>query len=86
MMADGTGELRSRPMLVSAKMTSWVVIYPFRCARDCHGFVTTLCRAAGGMKFVIAQPFTEETADAAGTQSSGCRNGLPRDRETKQKS
>jgi hypothetical protein len=45
------------PMLVIPSLTNWVVICPTRLQRDAQNFVTSLVRAAQGMRFVIPQPF-----------------------------
>jgi hypothetical protein len=43
-------------MLVIPSFDSWVVICPNRLKKDAQGFVTTLTRAAQGMRFIIPQP------------------------------
>lgn len=54
---DWTKELRSNPLLVIPSLKNWVVICPNRLKRDAQSFITTLIRAAQGMRFVIPQPF-----------------------------
>lgn len=45
------------PMLVIPELSNWVVICPNRLQRDAQNFVTTMVRAAQGMRFVIPQPY-----------------------------
>lgn len=54
---DWTKELRSNPMLVIPALNNWVVICPNRLQRDAQSFVTSMVRAAQGMRFVIPQPY-----------------------------
>ncbi|KDR24113.1 Protein piwi, partial [Zootermopsis nevadensis] len=56
-LTDWTKELRSNPMLVIPALNNWVVICPNRLRRDAQNFVSTLVRAAQGMRFVIPQPY-----------------------------
>jgi hypothetical protein len=44
-------------MLVIPALNNWVVICPNKLKRDAQSFISTLVRAAQGMKFVIPQPY-----------------------------
>jgi hypothetical protein len=45
------------PLLVIPSLKNWVLISPNRCKRDAQSFVSTLVRAAQGMRFIIPQPY-----------------------------
>jgi aubergine-like protein len=65
---DWTKGLRNNPMLVIPSLTNWVVMCPSRLQRDAQNFVTTMARAAQGMRFVIPQPsFFDIPDDRAAT-------------------
>jgi hypothetical protein len=48
--------ISGNPMLVLPSLKIWVVVCPYKFKRDAQNFVTTLVRAAQGMRFVIPQP------------------------------
>nr|CAD7463126.1 unnamed protein product [Timema tahoe] len=53
---DWTRNLRSNPLLIIPQLQFWVVIVPNRASRDAGGFIQTLIKAAGGMRFIMPKP------------------------------
>nr|CAD7430757.1 unnamed protein product [Timema monikensis] len=63
------------PLLIIPQMQFWVVIVPNRCARDAGGFIQTLIKAAGGMRFIMPKPQVVEIPDdRAGTYVNALEN------------
>lgn len=57
--ADWTRTSQDKPMLVNAKMDSWVVVYPQRLERETDNFVRVMMQVANKMRFQIPQPQLE---------------------------
>lgn len=54
--AEWSRHVRSVPMYTSARIQSWIVVYPNQNVNDVRQFVNTLKQVGNGMSFTLSQP------------------------------